>query len=59
LDCSSSNCLDCHLDDNSTAIYQWTDVAGTAGVQDTELTLVGTIDAAMTTAELATAITIV
>jgi len=46
-------------DDNSTAIYQWTDVAGTAGVQESEITLVGTIDAAMSTAELATAITIV
>lgn len=45
-------------DDNSTAIYQWTDVAGTAGVQVGEITLVGTIDAAMSSAELATAITI-
>jgi len=46
-------------DDNSTAIYAWTDVAGTAGVQEAELTLVGTVDQAMSTAELATAITIV
>ena len=45
-------------DDDSTAIYAWTDVAGTAGVQAAELTLVGTIDAAMSSAELATAITI-
>ncbi len=46
-------------DDNSTAIYEWTDVAGTAGVQESEITLVGTIDAAMTSAELATATSIV
>ena len=45
-------------DDNSTAIYAWTDVAGTAGVEEAELTLVATIDAAMSTAELATATTI-
>jgi hypothetical protein len=46
-------------DDNSTSLYEWTDVAGTDGVQANEITLVGTFDAAMTTAELATAITIV
>ena len=46
-------------DDNSTSIYSWTDVAGTAGVQEGELTLVGTVDAAMSTGELGTAITIV
>jgi hypothetical protein len=45
-------------DDNSTAIYSWTDVAGTAGVQATEITLVGTIDVAMTSAEIQTATTI-
>lgn len=45
-------------DDNSTAIYEWKDVAGTNGVQESEITLVGTIDAAMSSAELATAITI-
>ncbi|MGJ0319271.1 hypothetical protein NG767_11060 [Aliarcobacter cryaerophilus] len=42
-------------DDNSTSIYEWTDVAGTNGAQVNELTLVGTIDAAMTTGEIATA----
>lgn len=46
-------------DDNSTAIYAWTDVAATNGVQVGEITLVGTIDAAMSSAELATATTIV
>jgi len=46
-------------DDNSTAIYEWTDVAGTAGVQVGELTLVSSFAVAMTTAELATAFTIV
>jgi hypothetical protein len=42
-------------DDNSTAVYQWDDVAGSNGVQVSELTLVATIDAAMTTTEIATA----
>ena len=46
-------------DDDSTAIYAWTDTAASAGVQVAELTLVGTIDAAMSTAEIATATTIV
>lgn len=46
-------------DTDSTSVYQWTDVAGTNGVQEAELTLVGTIDAAMSTVELGTAITIV
>lgn len=43
-------------DDDSTSIYEWADTAaGTAGAQSTELTLVGTIDAAMTSGEIATA----
>jgi Ca2+-binding RTX toxin-like protein len=46
-------------DDNSTAIYAWVDVDGTAGVQAGELTLVSSFAVAMTTAELATAFTIV
>jgi len=47
-------------DDNSTAIYAWVDVAGVADeVNVNELTLVATIGAIMTTAELATAFTIV
>jgi Ca2+-binding RTX toxin-like protein len=32
-------------DDNSSAIYQWTDTAGTAGVQAGELVLIATVDA--------------
>jgi len=44
-------------DNNSTAIYSWTDAAG-AGAAAGELTLVGTIDAAMTSAQLATAIVV-
>ncbi|MEO9901161.1 MULTISPECIES: hypothetical protein [Pseudomonadota] len=47
-------------DDNSTAIYEWTDTAASANeVAAGELTLVGTIDLAMSSAQLATAITIV
>ena len=46
-------------DDNSTGVYEWTDVAGTNGVQASELTLVGVVDSAMTTFDLATAFTIV
>ncbi len=45
-------------DNNSSAIYSWTDVAGTAGATAAELTLVATIDAAITTAQLATTIII-
>jgi len=41
-------------DDNSTSIYEWADASGNGAVA-TELTLIGTIDAAMTTAEIATA----
>lgn len=44
-------------DDNSTAIYEWAE-AGTAGAQTAELTLVGTVDAVMTSTQLATAITV-
>jgi hypothetical protein len=44
-------------DDNSTSIYKWLE-AGTAGAQEAELTLIGTVDAAMSTAEIATAVTI-
>jgi hypothetical protein len=39
------------VDNNSTAIYQWTDAA-TAGVQEAELTLIATIDAVMVTGDL-------
>lgn len=40
-------------DDNSTAIYKWVDVASSSNeVASTELTLVGTIDAALTTANM-------
>jgi hypothetical protein len=46
-------------DNNSTSIYAWVDAANTADeVVVAELTLVATIDAAMTTTELATAFTI-
>lgn len=42
-------------DDNSTSIYEWADVAGSDGASAAELTLVGTISTAMSTAEIATA----
>jgi hypothetical protein len=45
-------------DDNSTSIYEWKDVAGTNGIQESEITLVANIDAAMDSTELGTAITI-
>jgi len=45
-------------DDNSTSIYKWVDVIGTNGAQSTELTLIGTVDAAMTTGDLGTAVLI-
>ncbi len=44
-------------DDNSTSIYYWTDSSGNGAVAS-ELTLIGTVDAAMTTAEIATAVTV-
>jgi len=44
-------------DDNSTSVYVWADAA-TAGAVAGELTLIGTIDAAMTTAQIATAVTV-
>jgi Ca2+-binding RTX toxin-like protein len=39
------------VDTNSTAVYAWTDAA-TAGVQEAELTLLGTIDAVMVTGDI-------
>ena len=46
-------------DNNSTSIWAWVDVNGVADeVNVAEITLVATIDAAMTTAQLATAFTI-
>jgi len=46
-------------DDNSTSVYAWVDVAGAADeVNAAELTLIATIDSAMTTAQLATAWTV-
>ncbi len=42
-------------DDNSTSIYEWVEVA-TAGAQAAELTLIGTISTALTSAQIATAV---
>jgi hypothetical protein len=42
-------------DDNSSSIYVWADASG-AGAVAGELTLIGTVDAAMTTPQIATAV---
>lgn len=45
-------------DNNSTAVYEWADDGASAGAQAGELTLVATLDAAATTAQLAAGIVI-